>query len=46
MLPLFALGGEASLLGLIAREAGVEAASVIGHDLFVYNRQAPSVWGA
>jgi aspartyl aminopeptidase len=46
MLPLFALGGEASLLGLIAKEAGVEPASVVGHDLFVYNRQAPSVWGA
>ena len=31
---------------LVARELGVEEADVLGSDLFLYNRQAPTVWGA
>ena len=46
LLPLYGLAGAEDLLTLAAREAGAEPAAVAGHDLFVYNRQAPSVWGA
>ncbi|MDE7312231.1 MAG: M18 family aminopeptidase [Eubacterium sp.] len=48
MLPLF--GGEGSKKGdfmkLIAQAAGVSAEAVYGSDLYLYNRQEPSVWGA
>lgn len=48
MLPLF--GGEESKKGdfkkLIASAAGVSEESVYGSDLYLYNRQEPSVWGA
>ncbi len=48
MVPLF--GGSDVKKGdfqkLVAKEAGVEASSVYGSDLFLYNRQEPSVWGA
>ncbi len=47
LLPLF--GGQESKKGdfkkLIAETAGVPAASVYGSDLYLYNRQEPSVWG-
>lgn len=45
LLPLYGLADARDLLTLAAREAGVDPAAVVGHDLFVYNRQAPSVWG-
>lgn len=48
MLPLF--GGKESKKGdfkkLIAQEAGVAQQAVYGSDLYLYNRQEPSVWGA
>ena len=48
MLPLF--GGEeckaGDLKALIAKEAGVSETDIIGSDLYLYNRTAPSVWGA
>ena len=47
LLPLF--GGEGSSKGdfkkLIAEAAGVSQKSVYGSDLYLYNRQEPSVWG-
>ncbi len=47
-LPLF--GGEESKKGdfkkLIANAAGVSEESVYGSDLYLYNREEPSVWGA
>ncbi|MBQ9662621.1 MAG: M18 family aminopeptidase [Oscillospiraceae bacterium] len=46
MLPLYGLAGDMSFPDLIAAEAGVPAESIVSYDLFVYNRQAPSVWGA
>lgn len=45
LLPLYGLADAQDLLTLAAREAGVDREAVVGHDLFVYNRQAPSVWG-
>lgn len=48
MLPLF--GGGDSDKGdfrhLIAEAAGVPEESVFGSDLYLYNREEPSVWGA
>ncbi len=48
MLPLF--GGEDSKKGdfkrIIAEAAGVLEESVYGSDLYLYNREQPSVWGA
>lgn len=48
MLPLFA--GADSKCGdfkeIIAKEAGVSPDDIIGSDLYLYNRVAPSVWGA
>ena len=48
MLPLF--GGADSKKGdfkkLIAKELGVEEAAILGTDLYLYNRMAPSIWGA
>ncbi len=47
MLPLF---GNASkndrFMEIIAEEAGVEKDAIIAHDLFLYNREEPRVWGA
>ena len=48
MLPLFA--GEGSKKGdfkkLIAKTAGVPEEAVYGSDIYLYNREEPSVWGA
>lgn len=48
MLPLF--GGAGSEKGgfrkLIAQAAGVSEKSIYGSDLYLYNREAPTVWGA
>lgn len=48
MLPLF--GSKGSKKGdfrrLIAEAADVEEEAVYGSDLYLYNREAPSVWGA
>ncbi len=47
MLPLF--GDEKSegrFLEMIASSAGVEKESILGHDLFLYNRVEPTLWGA
>lgn len=46
LLPLYGTAEAKDLLELIARECGLDAGAIVGHDLFVYNRQAPSVWGA
>lgn len=48
MLPLF--GGTTCKPGdfkkLLAKEAGVEVENIYGSDLYLYNRTAPSIWGA
>lgn len=47
MLPLFGCTGSGiSFMDEIAAAAGVQKKEILGHDLFLYNRQAPSVWGA
>ena len=46
--PLFSAGdlGAGSVLQLVADELGVAPERILGHDLFLVNRQAPRVWGA
>ena len=47
MLPLY--GSETSkgtFMETIAESAGVEAETIVGHDLFLYNRTKGCVWGA
>ena len=48
MLPLF--GGEKSQKGdfkkLIAKHLNVDEKDIYGMDLYLYNRMAPSIWGA
>ncbi len=48
MLPLFCTGisGPGSFRKLVAREAGIEGSDILGMDMFLYNRMAPSIWGA
>lgn len=47
MLPLFSMSGEeGEFAQMIADEAGVEKEQIIGSDLYLYNRQNGSIWGA
>ena len=46
LLPLYGTAEARGLLELIAEECGLDAGTIVGNDLFLYNRQAPSVWGA
>ena len=46
LLPLYGLDSDTGLLDLISAEADIAPESIVGYDLFVYNRQSPSVWGA
>ena len=48
MLPLFSAGecGENSYYELIAQELGVKPEEIVGCDLYLYPRVAPSLWGA
>ncbi len=47
MLPLYGLKDDAEgFLAMVAKEAGVKEEDVIGHDLFLYNRQKGTVLGA
>ena len=47
LLPLF---GEAAAKGtfqkILAEAAGVKEEEILGHDLFLYNRQKGTIWGA
>ncbi len=48
MLPLLGSGAleEGSFRRLVAAQAGAEPEDVLGSDLYLYNRMAPTVWGA
>jgi aspartyl aminopeptidase len=46
LLPLFSGSGEeGALSALIAEELGTSPDAVLGSDLYLYNRQKPSIWG-
>lgn len=46
LLPLYGMAEAEPLLETVAGACGVKAEDILGHDLFVYDRQTPSVWGA
>ncbi|MBR5520763.1 MAG: M18 family aminopeptidase [Oscillospiraceae bacterium] len=47
MIPLYSLNKDGkSFMAMVAESAGVEEKDVIGHDLFLYNRQKGTVLGA
>lgn len=46
LLPLYGGAEARDLTVLLAQEAGVNPEDVLDHDLFVYDRQPPSIWGA
>ncbi|MBQ8014185.1 MAG: M18 family aminopeptidase [Treponema sp.] len=44
--PVLSLGENKKLLSLVAEEARLSESDIISHDLFLYNRSQPSLWGA
>lgn len=47
LVPLYGDGSaKGTFMKAVAEAAGVDASDIIAHELFLYNRQAPSVWGA
>ena len=47
LLPLYGCGSpKGTFMEQIAGAAGVEKDEILGHDLFLYNRQEGSIWGA
>lgn len=48
MLPLLSAGDDRQkdFKQIIADELGVKKEDILGHDLYLYNRMAPSIWGA
>lgn len=47
MLPLYGnLTAKGTFMKTIAASAGVDENDILGHDLFLYNRQKASIWGA
>lgn len=47
LLPLFGdIGAKDTFMKTVAEAAGVQEEDILGHDLFLYNREQGSVWGA
>lgn len=47
LLPLYGtLSGKDTFMKTVAEAAGVNETEILGHDLFLYNREKASVWGA
>ena len=47
MLPLYGgISAKGTFLKTVAAAAGIKEGEILGHDLFLYNRQKGSVWGA
>ncbi len=47
LVPLYgAADSKGSFMSLVAEAAGVPEDGIISHELFIYNRQNPTVWGA
>ena len=44
--PVLTLNEKKNLLCLVAESAGLSESDIISHDLFLYNRSHPSLWGA
>lgn len=47
MLPLYGeIAAKDTFMEIIAQAVGVKAEDILGHDLFLYNRQKGCIWGA
>ena len=47
MLPLYGdITAKGSFMKQVAASAGISEEEILGHDLFLYNRQEASIWGA
>ena len=47
MLPLYGdLTSKGTFMKTVAEAAGVKEGDILGHDLFLYNREKASIWGA
>lgn len=46
MLPIISGDETFNLMDFISEQAGVAKDSILGHDLFLYNREEPVFWGA
>ncbi len=47
LLPLYGnLTAKGTFMKIVAEAAGIPEEEILGHDLFLYNRQKASIWGA
>ena len=46
MLPLYGMSTAKTPYGTVAGAAHVSTDDILGHDLFLYNRESASIWGA
>ena len=47
MLPLYSsIASKGTFMKMLAEAADAEETAILGHDLFLYNRQKASIWGA
>lgn len=47
MLPLYGMGSaKGTFMKTVAEAAGIKEEDILGHDLFLYNRQEGAIWGA
>ena len=46
LLPLLSCDKKQSLADLIAASVHMQTSDILSHDLFLYNRQEPCIWGA
>ncbi len=47
LVPLYGDGSaKGTFMKAVAESAGVSVSDIISHELFLYNRQSPSIWGA
>lgn len=46
MMPVISLGENFSLRKIIAQETGTDEDKIVSHDLFLYNRDKGTIWGA
>jgi len=45
LLPLLSINPDTKLMDIVADSAGVSVDRIIGHDLYLYNRNAALLWG-
>lgn len=45
LLPIYGDGSSENFMALIAKEAGVKEKDILSHELMLYARSAPAIWG-